>query len=71
MNISFFIDSWVVPFIITIISGICFFVCSAIDNKDKGGYFSFPVLSMLSLLIGGTAAVVAWIMYFVMLFFKS
>ena len=70
MTFTFTINSWVIPTIITIISIIVFFITSLIDRNTKGGYINIPLYTILALLIGGTATIISWFVYFSMILLK-
>ena len=63
MDISITINNWIVPVIITMGSIIGFFIATYIDDKNRSGYFDAPLLSMLWLVGGGIATIVAWVVY--------
>ena len=67
MTFTFTINSWVIPTTITILSIVAFFITSLIDKNKKGGYINIPLYTILALLIGGTATIISWFVYFSMI----
>jgi hypothetical protein len=65
MNIPIHLGAWMIPLIITIISAITIFIA----NNMKDDHWGF--IRLFSILIGGVATITAWIVWGLMMIFKS
>ena len=65
MNITIHLATWMIPLIITIISAITIFIA----NNMKDDHWSY--ISFISIVTGGAATITAWIVWGLMMIFKS